>query len=67
MALSELQISDLLGYIADPNIDVVTTHSEEHISYIIMVMAESHKQRNQGLLPVVKNSWVDFLPWHSVN
>ena len=67
MALSERQLSGLLGYVADPDRNALPCDSQEHVSHLIMVMHESQKQQKQGFLPVVQHAWVDFLPWHSVN
>jgi hypothetical protein len=67
MSMTETQISDLLGYVAEPVQNVVSPQHNEHIQEMIMLFNTVEKQELLLSRNYQMDYWIDFLPWHSVN
>lgn len=67
MALTEPQISTLLGYIAEPVQNKVSDKNHADLREIMLVFKEVDAQRNLQMPSSIEQRWIDFLPWHSFN
>ncbi len=67
MALTEPQISSLLGYIAEPVQNKVSQKNNAHLKELMVVFKEVDVQRNLQMPSSIEQRWIDFLPWHSFN
>jgi hypothetical protein len=67
MALTEPQISSLLGYIAEPIQNKVSKKNHADLKEIMLVFKEVDAQRNLQMPSSIEQRWIDFLPWHSFN
>ena len=67
MALTEPQISSLLGYIAEPIQNKVSEKNHADLKEIMLVFKEVDAQRNLQMPSSIEQRWIDFLPWHSFN
>jgi hypothetical protein len=67
MSMTEVQISDLLGYVAEPAQNKVPAQYHEHVQEMIMLFRTVEKQELLLSRNFQMDYWIDFLPWHSVN
>ncbi len=67
MALTEPQISSLLGYIAEPIQNKVSDKNQADLKAIMLVFKEIDAQRSLQMPSCIEQRWIDFLPWHSFN
>ncbi|MCE2930818.1 MAG: hypothetical protein LW809_05470 [Vampirovibrionales bacterium] len=67
MALTEPQISSLLGYIAEPIQNKVSEKNYADLRELLVVFKEVDAQRSLKMPSSIEQRWIDFLPWHSFN
>ncbi len=67
MALTEPQISTLLGYIAEPIQNKVSDQNHANLKELLFVFKEVDTQRSLQMPSSIEQRWIDFLPWHSFN
>ena len=62
MALTEPQISSLLGYIAEPVHNKVSQKNHLDLQELMMVFKEVEAQKNLQMPSSIEQRWIDFLP-----
>ena len=67
MALTEPQISSLLGYIAEPDQNKLPQRAHADLKKVLLVLQEVESQRDLQMPSCIEQRWIDFLPWHSIN
>jgi hypothetical protein len=67
MALTEPQISNLLGYVAEPTQNKLSVKASLQLQDVFSAFREVQTQKERQLISTDANRWIDFLPWHSVN
>ena len=67
MALTEAQISNLLGYVAEPTQNKLSAKASLQLQDVFSAFRAVQTQKELQLVSIDANRWIDFLPWHSVN
>jgi hypothetical protein len=67
MALTEPQISDLLGYIAEPTQNKLSNKASLQLQEVFSAFRTVQMQKKLQLISTDANRWIDLLPWHSIN